>query len=99
MNNVMPQMLNSTCSKTKRVTSGFFNFLSEWIGEGSFDRDKAFFEQRGRSAMAEELHTEIRRAKQAWLNALQAVGDGLTKQPHSESPISVDINAFGVGVT
>ena len=48
--------------------------------------------------MAEELHTEIRRAKQAWLNALQAVGDNPTKQPHSELPISVDINAFGVGV-
>jgi len=46
--------------------------------------------------MAED--TKIRRAKQAWLNALQAVGDDPTKQPHSESPISVDINAFGVGV-
>ena len=34
--------------------------------------------------MAEELHTETRRAKQAWLNALQAVGGDLTKQPHSE---------------
>ena len=78
MNNVMPYMLNSTCSKTKRVTPGFFDFLSKWIVEGSFDRDKEkekirwnpFFEQRGRSAMAEELHAEIRRAKQAWLNAL-----------------------------
>ena len=77
------------------------DFLSEWIGGGSFDRDKekekirwkAFFEQRGRSAMAEELHTEIKRAKQAWLNALQAVGDDPTRQPHCESPISVDINA------
>ena len=48
--------------------------------------------------MAEELHTEIIRAKQAWLDALQAIGDDTTKQPHSESPISVDINAFGVGV-
>ena len=48
--------------------------------------------------MAEEIHTEIRRAKQAWLNSLQAVDDDLTKQTHSESPISVDINAFGVGV-
>ena len=46
--------------------------------------------------MAEELHAEIRRAKQAWLNALQAVGGDLTKQPHSESPISVDISAFAV---
>jgi hypothetical protein len=99
-------MLNLTCSKTKRVTPGFFDFLSEWIGEGPFDRDKekekirwkAFFEQRGRSAMAEELHTEIRRAKQAWLNVLQAVSDDPTKQPHSESPISVDIHAFCVGV-
>jgi hypothetical protein len=40
MDCVMPQMLNSTCSKTKRVTPGFFDFLIEWIGEGSFDRDK-----------------------------------------------------------
>ena len=48
--------------------------------------------------MAEELHTEIKRAKQAWLNALQAVGNDPTKQPQSESPISVDISAFGVGV-
>ena len=40
MNNAMPHMLNSTCSKTKRVTPGFFDFLSEWIGGGSFDRDK-----------------------------------------------------------
>ena len=71
-------MPNSTSSKTKRVTPGLFDFLSGWIGEGSFDRDKeeekiwwkAFSEQRGRSAMAEELHTEIKRAKQAWLNAL-----------------------------
>ena len=105
MNNVMPHMPNSTSSKTKRVTPGLFDFLSGWIGEGSFDRDKekekirwkAFFEQRGRSAMAEELHTEIKRAKQAWLNALQAVGDDPTRQPHSESPISVGISAFGVG--
>ena len=49
-------------------------------------------------AMAEELDTEIRRAKQAWLDALQAVGDDPTKQPHSESPISFDISAFGAGV-
>ena len=48
--------------------------------------------------MAEELHTEIRRAKQAWPDALQAVGDDPAKQPHSDSPISVDISAFGVGV-
>ena len=48
--------------------------------------------------MAEELHTETRSAKQAWLNTLQAAGDDMTKKPHSESPISVDINAFGVGV-
>ena len=48
--------------------------------------------------MAEELHTEIRRAKQALLNALQAVGDDPTKQPHNDSPISVDINAIGIGV-
>ena len=48
--------------------------------------------------MAEELNTDIRYAKQAWFNALQAVGNDPTKQPHSESPISVDINAFGVGV-
>ena len=48
--------------------------------------------------MSEELHTEIRRAKQAWLNALHTVGDDPTKQPHSESPISVDISAFGIGI-
>ena len=48
--------------------------------------------------MAEELPTETRRAKQPWLNALQAVGSDPTKQPRSESPISVDINAFSVGV-
>ena len=48
-----------------------------------FDRDKekekirwkAFFEQRGRSTMTEEPHTEIGCAKQAWPNALLAVGD------------------------
>ena len=99
-------MPNSACPKTKRATPGFFDFFSEWIDEGSFDRDmekekiwwKAFFEQRGRSAMAEEPHAETRRAKQAWLNALQAVGNDPTKQPQSESPISVDISAFGVGV-
>ena len=28
----------------------------------------------------------------------QAVGDDPTKQPHSESPISIDINALGVDV-
>ena len=106
MNNTMPHMPNPACLEIKRATPGFFDFLSEWIGEGSFDRDKekekirwkAFFEQQGRSAMAEELHTEIRRAKQAWLDALQAVGDDPTKQPHSESPISFDISAFGAGV-
>jgi len=78
MNNVMPHMPNSTCPKTKRVTPGLFGFLSEWIGECSFDRGnekekirwKALFEQRGRSAMAEELHTEIRCTKQAWPDAL-----------------------------
>ena len=48
--------------------------------------------------MAEELHTEIGRAKQAWLNALQAVGGDPTRQPHSESRISVDISSFGAGV-
>ena len=42
--------------------------------------------------------TQIRRARRAWLNAQQAVGDDPTKQPHRESPISVDINAFSVGV-
>ena len=31
MSNAMPHMLNSTCSKTKRVTPGSFKFLSEWI--------------------------------------------------------------------
>jgi hypothetical protein len=59
--------------KAKIVTQGFFDFLSEWIGEGSFDRDKekekirwkTFSEQRGRSAMAGELHTETKRAKKA----------------------------------
>jgi len=53
MNSFMPPMLISTCSKAKRVTPGFSDFLSEWIGKGSFDRDKekekvrwkAFFEQ------------------------------------------------------
>ena len=48
--------------------------------------------------MAEELHAEIRRAKQAWHKALQAVGDDPTKQSHSESLISVDVSVFGVGV-
>ena len=48
--------------------------------------------------MAGELYTETRRAKQAWLGALQALGGDATRQPHSESPISVDISAFGVGV-
>ena len=80
--------------------------FSEWIGEGSFDRDKEkeiiqwkdFFVQRGWSTMAEEPHTKFRCAKQAWVNALQAIGDDQTKQHHSESPISVDINAFGVGI-
>ena len=36
MHNAMPHMLISTCSKTKRVNPGFFDFLSEWIGEGTF---------------------------------------------------------------
>ena len=34
MKNVMHQMHNSACSKTKKVTPGFFDFLGEWIGEG-----------------------------------------------------------------
>ena len=78
----------------------------EWADAGPFDRDKgkgkvrwmAFFEQRGRSTMAEELHTEIGHAKHAWPNALQAGGDGPTKKPQSEPPISIDIGAIGVGV-
>ena len=40
MNNVIPHMPNSTCSKTKRVTPGFLDFLSERTGKGTFDRDK-----------------------------------------------------------
>ena len=40
MNNAMPQMFNSACSKTKGTIPGFFEFLSEWIGKGSFDRNK-----------------------------------------------------------
>ena len=40
MNNAMPQMFNSTCPKTKGTIPGFFEFLSEWIGKGSFDRNK-----------------------------------------------------------
>ena len=59
---------------------------------------KVFFGQRGRSAMAEELHRETGRAKQAWFHALQAVSGDPTRQPYSESPISVDIGSFGVGV-
>ena len=106
MNNAVPQMLNSTCSKSKRVTPGFFDFLSEWIGEGSFDRDKEkekmrwklFFEQRGQSNMATELHSEIARAKLAWMDALQALGEDPSRKPHCESPISVDHVAFGLGV-
>jgi len=66
MDNAMPLVPNSTCSKTKRITSGFFDFLSEWIDEGFFDRDKE-------------------KEKIRW-------------RPQSESPISVDINALGVGV-
>ena len=56
---------------------------------------KAFFEQRGRSKMAREV--EVRLARHAWLSALQVFGDDPAKQPRSESPISVDISAFGVG--
>ena len=37
MENVIPRILNSTFSKTKRVNLGFLGFLSEWIGEGPFD--------------------------------------------------------------
>ena len=48
--------------------------------------------------MAEELRTEIGRAKKAWPKALRAAGDDPTKQPHSETPVSVDASAFGVGV-
>ena len=40
MNNAMPHLLDLTCSKARRVTAGFPDFLSERIGEGSFDRDK-----------------------------------------------------------
>jgi len=106
MNSAMPQVLNSICSKTKSATPGFFEFISEWTGKSSFDRDRAkeklrwtaIFEQRVRSTMAEEPHMEIGCANQAWLDTPQAVGDDPAKQPRSESPISVDIYVFGVGI-
>ena len=49
------------------------DFLGEWTGGGSFDRDKdnekirwvLLSEQRGQSSMAAGLHLEIMRARQA----------------------------------
>ena len=38
------------------------------------------------------------RGKLAWLNALVLSGDVPARQPHSESLVSIDIRAFGVGV-
>ena len=105
MSSATPQMLNSACSRTNSVNPGLFNFHSVWIGGGSFDRDKEkeknrsglFLGQRGQCSMAVGLHSEIARAKQAWMDALQAPGENPSRKPHYESPISVDHVAFGVG--
>jgi len=80
--------------KVNHSNLGQTDFLSKELGifRRWFVEPEKFVKEKKKGA----LHRDQTR-KAGAPHALQAVGDDPNRQPHSESPISVDISAFGVG--
>jgi len=106
INNVLPQMIDRTDFNSNSTIQGFWTCLTDRIGAGSFDtpekgasakhRWELFFARQD-SPIAREIMSEIGRAKDSFLEALEGAEVDPASDMVQKSFLSVSDTDFGLG--
>ena len=105
INNALPQMIDRHDPESGATVKGYWSsVLTARIGAGSFDMSEEAVKTRfatflgcGYGRISQDLSSEIARAKDTWLEALEAAGIDPDSDFLKKSPLAVPAEGFGEG--